>query len=371
MNEIVSTAVRNTVNEKQRAANEKFLTIYSDNEDENGTCTIKTEPMEDKSEHTNGTCKIKTEISEDPSSSQENIPLEFMSLLQNSCNNTNFNSVKNDTVRFSSVKLNQLLETLCGPDMTCLQCQKSFKQRAHLQRHVKEQHFANEPDHVCAICNKAFHQKANLMCHMLTHLKNRTYTHPFKCLLCEENGFERKFTRKSSLRRHVETKHPSCDKDSPWIAAQKKPKIARQLCDNLNTKHLLARHHDRKCFKEKNTVKSPTNTFESTNTPHTPSICTSPPNQQRIPCKNVDTNDIDKDCNKLDLFPEIFLLENPQLLDQLFASATANTLELMQVDNSLESDMLGEAYEDMPPLISQNDVLVKSESDNDKCNQQR
>ncbi|ETO18899.1 hypothetical protein RFI_18344, partial [Reticulomyxa filosa] len=58
------------------------------------------------------------------------------------------------TSRRQSQKLNELLESLCGPENVCLQCRKTFKQKAHLHRHIKEQHFANNPNHICAICNK-------------------------------------------------------------------------------------------------------------------------------------------------------------------------------------------------------------------------
>jgi len=277
---------------------------------------------------------------------------------------TNCDSKKNKNMDVENTKLNPLLESLCGPDMTCLQCCKPFKQKAHLQRHVKEQHFANELEHVCAICNKAFHQKANLMSHMLTHLKNRTFSHPFKCLLCESSGLERKFTRKSSLRRHVETKHPSCDKDAPWIAAQRKPRIARQLCDNLNAKHLMARKHTKKHLQNKH-IKSEI---------IKPTLATHSNNNHNDNNNNNNNNDLVTNennnngaCNTQlgQIFPEMFLFQNPELFDQLVSSKEhVETVECLKVNDNIDMDNLTEMYEDMPPLIPQQDVVMKSEKEN-------
>ncbi|ETO21039.1 zinc finger protein [Reticulomyxa filosa] len=191
----------------------------------------------------------------------------------------------------NNTKTKQRLKELCGPNMTCLQCHRSFKKLALLHRHIKGRHCSKKSDYNCAICDKVFfyhccyyimlakerkkksivkkkkefHQKANLMCHILTHLKNRIYTHPFKCVLCEDIGFERKFTRKSSLRRHVETKHPLCEKNALWIATQRKPRVAKQLCENFNTKKLLSTFAKKKSNKNGKVI----DTGEGANEPET------------------------------------------------------------------------------------------------------
>ncbi|ETO22817.1 zinc finger protein [Reticulomyxa filosa] len=289
----------------------------------------------------------------------------------------------------NSVKTTQLLETLSGPDMTCLQCQKSFKQRAHLQRHVKEQHLADEPDHVCTICHRAtcvfmytnlfalyiylhihiyiyiffffeqaFHQKANLMCHMLTHLKNRIYTHPFKCVLCEEHGLDRKFTRKSSLRRHVESKHPSCNRDAPWIVTQRKSRIITQLCDELHTRHLMEKYNAKKCFKESTSDSeiSPPERSRDTNTTflHPPSpIPHSTPHVHQVSHSQLSQ-----------IFPEIFLVQNPELLHQfMFSRDKQLSVELIQHNGNPSVPVLAPDNPSILPFIAQDGFMVKSENE--------
>ncbi|ETO13536.1 hypothetical protein RFI_23832 [Reticulomyxa filosa] len=267
---VFNSAVRNMRNQKKHRISENNNGRKDTDEDDDAV-------MDTPNTKTSN-CKIKIETATEINSNN------------NTVNQVDFSEDQNKTVHYKKEKyLNYW----------------TFKQKAHLHRHIKEQHFGTTPDHICSICNKVFnfvflfffgsnpsfkfflttpfsqspvcvaypllnafkkiknnkqgfHQKANLMCHLLTHLKNRTYTHPFQCLLCKRLGFERKFTRKSSLRRHVDTKHPSCDKDASWITAQRKSIIAKQLCDSLNMRYQLQNISPNQCFST-NTAKSHTN----------------------------------------------------------------------------------------------------------------
>ncbi|ETO08940.1 hypothetical protein RFI_28446 [Reticulomyxa filosa] len=296
-------------------------------------------------------------------------------LSERSCN-INFPFQMNSNQYSKNVKLNQLIENFCGPNMTCLECQKPFKQRAHLQRHIKEQHLAQQPDHVFYLKKKkmnlalvytfitkifyvnvltlqqAFHQKANLMCHMLTHLKNRVFTHPFHCLLCEEKGLERKFTRKSSLRRHVETKHPSCDKDASWISTQKKPKIVKQLCDNLNSekKHSIKSS----CLEA---LKPEVDVSSEVVHPIVSNY-----GDSSVLVFNNDQN-ISDNCNVelSQIFPEMFLFQNPELFDQFLSSDKSSEAE--QWTESEKNQQLMEVDTDLPPLIPVIGSLIKNENE--------
>ncbi|ETO22725.1 manganese-dependent ADP-ribose/CDP-alcohol diphosphatase-like protein, partial [Reticulomyxa filosa] len=202
----------------------------------------------------------------------------------------------------------------------------------------------------------AFHQKANLMCHVLTHLKNRTYTHPFECVLCERMGFERKFTRKSSLRRHVLTKHPSCGKDAAWITTQKKPRLSRQLCDSLNARYRVRNEEARRCV-QNNTVNSPSlnNCSMTSNTNTVGAIGANDVHVNSMPSSQL-----------VQIFPEMFLLQNPQLLDQFRScNDSPETIKLMAVNHCGNSESISTVFQHMPPFTLRPDV-VKTERQTEK-----
>ena len=86
----------------------------------------------------------------------------------------------------------------------CTQCKKSFVQKCHLMRHIREQHSTTTPVFICKLCSKSFNQKSNLKVHLRGHAQDQAIARPWTCQNC--NPF-RRFTRKSSLKRHWQTKH--------------------------------------------------------------------------------------------------------------------------------------------------------------------
>ena len=112
---------------------------------------------------------------------------------------------------------------------SCQECGKSFWQKCHLLRHIREQHLVKSAIHECPFCLKVFHQKSNLDTHCMTHAKDRKFSHPFKCIVCKQDGKEKCFTRKSSLKRHCQTKHKHIDVEADWINIQQTPKWDHKL----------------------------------------------------------------------------------------------------------------------------------------------
>jgi len=106
---------------------------------------------------------------------------------------------------------------------TCLECKNAFFQRSQLLRHLRDRHLI-KATHACPFCEKTFHQKSNLDAHCMTHASERKFSHPFKCVVCEQDGKDKRFTRKSSLKRHCQTKHKNVDVESEWINSQQTPK---------------------------------------------------------------------------------------------------------------------------------------------------
>ena len=56
----------------------------------------------------------------------------------------------------------------------------------------------------------------------MTHAKDRKFSHPFKCLVCQKEGKDKCFTR-ISLKRHCQTKHKHVDIEADWINSQQTP----------------------------------------------------------------------------------------------------------------------------------------------------
>lgn len=76
-------------------------------------------------------------------------------------------------------------------DLTCLECGRTFKQRADLRRH-RYVHTKEKP-YACQLCEKRFGHPSNLHIHLRTHSGER----PYQCLECGKA-----FTQSCNLRTH-------------------------------------------------------------------------------------------------------------------------------------------------------------------------
>jgi len=100
---------------------------------------------------------------------------------------------------------NRMTGTSAGRHV-CSYCNKTFVQNCHLSRHIREKHIAapSRPSFECRICNKSFNQRSNLKVHLRSHALDESVSRPWLCTECYPN---RRFTRKSSLKRHWIKKH--------------------------------------------------------------------------------------------------------------------------------------------------------------------
>jgi uncharacterized Zn-finger protein len=77
-------------------------------------------------------------------------------------------------------------------------CDKSFKDKGHLNRHIRTVHEGDKP-HECEICNKTFGQKGYLDTHIRTvHEDDK----PYECKICNKS-----FGHKGCLGRHIRNVH--------------------------------------------------------------------------------------------------------------------------------------------------------------------
>ncbi|ETO10514.1 hypothetical protein RFI_26864 [Reticulomyxa filosa] len=94
---------------------------------------------------------------------------------------------------------------------TCTKCNQSFAQKCHFIRHERLQHgISNESErYICQYCPKSFKQKSNRNIHELIHSSDYFISHFWRCDYCplEVPETKRRFTRKSSLKRHIDSKH--------------------------------------------------------------------------------------------------------------------------------------------------------------------
>merc|ERR1712154_432219 len=118
--------------------------------------------------------------------------------------------IKGSNLESLTAKLTKISDT----SYSCIECKKSYHQKCDLSRHIQETHFVKSAHYECPFCHKKFHQKSNLDTHCMTHAKERKFSHPFKCLICSKKDKEKCFTRKSSLKRHCQTKHKHIDVDT-------------------------------------------------------------------------------------------------------------------------------------------------------------
>jgi uncharacterized Zn-finger protein len=111
-------------------------------------------------------------------------------------------------------------------NLECDVCGKKFNIKANLTNH-RITHFKELKRYECSLCNAKFHFNSSLQKHLVSHTQEK----PFQCSSCEKL-----FTRKASLRMHMNIYHGSKD-----IAEFKK--FPCTMCDKtFMAKNQLARH---------------------------------------------------------------------------------------------------------------------------------
>merc|ERR1712228_799566 len=121
---------------------------------------------------------------------------------EDDCNDTATNDSKKPLTK--KRKLSKNNNNKSSERHYCSFCSKSFMQNCHLSRHVREKHSKNPCLFECRICDKAFNQRSNLKVHLRSHALDDKVSRPWLCTECYPN---RRFTRKSSLKRHWLKKH--------------------------------------------------------------------------------------------------------------------------------------------------------------------
>lgn len=94
--------------------------------------------------------------------------------------------------RSRSIKLPERINELTD-NLTCMVCNKTFKQRSALNSHILI-HTERSRDYTCDKCGKCFLNKQNLAGHMVMHDNSR----PFQCEICKVT-----FKRPGQLRNHI------------------------------------------------------------------------------------------------------------------------------------------------------------------------
>ncbi|XP_005111930.1 uncharacterized protein LOC101862846 [Aplysia californica] len=143
---------------------------------------------------------------------------------------------------------------------SCNECEKVFRNRMHLQRHMRDVHGPELRPHLCDTCGKAFKRTDALQQHKLVHLARSARQLPFKCSTCSK-AFRSQAHLKEHMSMHSSERPYLCQycgaafKTQPVqkkhiLTLHIKPRthVCAVCFRQFNTKHALQRHestHDK------------------------------------------------------------------------------------------------------------------------------
>ena len=99
-------------------------------------------------------------------------------------------------------------ETNNEETIQCLECNKHFKEKHKLKRHMMVH--TGEKSFPCFTCDKKFSLEYNLRTHCRIHTGDKPY-------LCEYPQCGRSFTQSGNLKTHIKSKHPDNLEQLPTV----------------------------------------------------------------------------------------------------------------------------------------------------------
>ncbi|XP_013096125.2 zinc finger protein 267-like [Biomphalaria glabrata] len=137
---------------------------------------------------------------------------------------------------------------------SCSMCEKNFRSRMHLQRHIRDVHGPEIRPHLCDTCGKAFKRTDALQQHKLVHISKSARSLPYKCSICDK-GFRSQAHLKEHSSMHSSERPYLCQycgaafKTQPvqrkhimTLHLQPKNHVCSVCCRQFKTKYALHRH---------------------------------------------------------------------------------------------------------------------------------
>ena len=188
-------------------------------------------------------------------------------------------------------------------EFQCNQCGKAYTSKRSLEQHIDVIHLGKK-SFVCNICNQSFGRTTTLRVHMLSHTKEL----PFRCEYCSAG-----YKEKRNLKKHMMKSHPEIEQTDLWqshyltlkdesgstddgersmMENQDENQNVGWMGHNVQDEELAIKHPDGQGLKK--------DLDQLTNSSYKGSILFPGSNE---PIRNVGTQEVDKDLNKIPSFP--------------------------------------------------------------------